>query len=86
MAVPATVVYFTFYDKFKSILNSKFATTNNQPIWIPMLAGGCGRIFAASLISPLEMIRTKMQSKKLSYFQMRTALNQMVHQEGLHAI
>jgi len=82
MAVPATVVYFTFYDKFKSVLNSQFATSTNQPIWIPMLAGGCGRVFAASLISPLEMIRTKMQSKKLSYFQMRTALNQMVQQEG----
>jgi len=68
MAVPATVVYFTFYDKLKSILNSKFATNNSQPLWIPMLSGGCGRIFAASLISPLEMIRTKMQSKKIKLF------------------
>ena len=82
MAVPATVVYFTFYDKLKMALNARFATANDQPLWIPMLAGGCGRIFAAGLISPLEMIRTKMQSKRLSYFQMRTAISQMVQQEG----
>lgn len=82
MAVPATVVYFTFYDKLKVTLNSRFAVAGEQPLWIPMVAGGCGRIFAAGLISPLEMIRTKMQSKRLSYFQMRTAINQMVQQEG----
>lgn len=83
MAVPATVVYFTFYDKLKIILTDKFATNNEIPIWIPMTAGGCGRVFAAGLISPLEMIRTKMQSKKLSYFEMKTAISQMVQQEGL---
>ena len=82
MAVPATVVYFTFYDKFKSILDARFVKNNDQPIWVPMVAGGCGRVFAAGLISPLEMIRTKMQSKKLSYLQMRVALKQMIEQEG----
>lgn len=50
MAVPATVVYFTFYERFKSILSSKFAVNKDTPIWIPMVSGGCGRIFAASLI------------------------------------
>lgn len=38
-----------------------------QPFWIPMLAGGTARIWAATLVSPLELIRTKMQSQKLSY-------------------
>lgn len=38
-----------------------------QPFWIPVLAGGTARIWAASLVSPLELIRTKMQSQKLSY-------------------
>lgn len=32
-----------------------------------MLAGGTARIWAAVLVSPLELIRTKMQSQKLSY-------------------
>lgn len=38
-----------------------------QPFWIPMLAGAVARIWAATLVSPLELIRTKMQSQKLSY-------------------
>lgn len=32
-----------------------------------MVAGGTARIWAATLVSPLELIRTKMQSQKLSY-------------------
>lgn len=32
-----------------------------------MLAGGTARIWAAVLVSPLELIRTKMQSQKLSH-------------------
>lgn len=38
-----------------------------QPFWIPMLAGGIARVWAATLVSPVEMIRTKMQSQKLNY-------------------
>lgn len=38
-----------------------------QPFWIPMLAGAMARVWAATLVSPLELIRTKMQSQKLSY-------------------
>lgn len=32
-----------------------------------MVAGATARIWAVSLVSPLELIRTKMQSQKLSY-------------------
>lgn len=38
-----------------------------QPFWIPMMAGAIARIWAATLVSPLELIRTKMQSQRLSY-------------------
>ena len=38
-----------------------------QPFWIPMMAGSIARIWAATLVSPLELIRTKMQSQRLSY-------------------
>lgn len=40
----------------------------NQPVWFTsLLAGGVARVWAVTLVSPLELIRTKMQSKKLSY-------------------
>lgn len=50
--------------------NSKFnkdKVHSEQPFWIPILAGGTARIFAATLVSPLELVRTKMQSQQLSY-------------------
>ena len=41
---------------------------SQQPYWISALvAGAVARTGAVTLVSPLELIRTKMQSKKLTY-------------------
>lgn len=57
-----------FKDKYNTSKEFKKKRTNmEQPFWIPILAGGTARIWAATLVSPLELIRTKMQSQKLSY-------------------
>lgn len=63
MAVPATVCYFTSYDNLNMYLRGKFGDS----IWISLLSGGTARFIVASLVSPIEMVRTKMQSEKLSY-------------------
>ena len=39
-------------------------------------------VWAATVISPLELIRTKMQSEKLTYRQVHTAIKDMLRQEG----
>ena len=39
-------------------------------------------VWAASVISPLELIRTKMQSEKLTYRQVHTAIKGMLRHEG----
>ncbi|RWS31094.1 solute carrier family 25 member 40-like protein, partial [Leptotrombidium deliense] len=85
MAVPATVVYFTIYDQLRVKLR-KFMHLNYQPVWLPMVAGASARVFAATLISPLEMIRTKMQSTKLSYLEVGAAVKAMVNVEGKLAL
>ncbi|RWS11838.1 solute carrier family 25 member 40-like protein [Dinothrombium tinctorium] len=85
MAIPATVVYFTTYDQLKDRLSSWFQLSN-QPFWLPIVAGSSSRLFAATLISPLEMIRTKMQSKKLSYFEVGQAVKTLVKIEGKLAL
>lgn len=36
-------------------------------MWIPLFAGATARTIAVTTFSPLELIRTKMQSKKLTY-------------------
>ena len=50
--------------------------------WKPLAAGAIARVWAATLISPVEMIRTKVQSEHLYYSQVFTATKQMVKSQG----
>ncbi|XP_012279734.1 solute carrier family 25 member 40 isoform X2 [Orussus abietinus] len=93
LAVPATIVYFVSYEQlrlhFKDSYNSKILKTKDnkdQPFWIPMLAGGIARIWAATLVSPLELIRTKMQSQRLSYAEIGVALKTVVKHSGISGL
>ncbi|KAL9003012.1 MAG: hypothetical protein Q9188_004093 [Gyalolechia gomerana] len=61
MAIPANVIYFTGYD----ILRYNKRSPVNQVIpdaYAPLLAGSVARVAAASVISPIEMFRTRMQA------------------------
>ncbi len=55
MAVPNNMVYFTGYEflKEKSLISNQFLN--------PLLCGGFARILAATTISPLELLRTRLQ-------------------------
>lgn len=81
MAIPATVVYFTVYDRLRADLWSWYGT-NKQPLWIPVFCGAAARCIAATAISPLEMVRTKMQSKRLSYWEVAAAIKHLMKLEG----
>lgn len=74
LAIPATVVYFTTYEQLRVFIKDKQIASKGesflgrQPLWISALAAGAiARTFAVTLVSPLELIRTKMQSKRLSH-------------------
>ncbi|XP_076684047.1 mitochondrial glutathione transporter SLC25A40 isoform X2 [Andrena cerasifolii] len=96
LAIPATIAYFVSYEQlrlhFKDAYNKKFmrdrinGPTPEQPFWIPMLAGAMARVWAASLVSPLELIRTKMQSQKLSYAEIMQALRTVVKYSGVSGL
>lgn len=81
MAIPATVIYFTLYDQIRESL-IKQTTHIEQPVWISLVAGAGARLFAATTISPLEMVRTKLQSERMSYNQIGNALNDLVKKNG----
>lgn len=84
MAVPSTVVYFTTYDhlKYRMGYRETDASTKN----IPILAGSVARVIATTVINPLELIRTKMQSEQLSYSQIGLAVSRTLKQDGLLGI
>ncbi|XP_052375100.1 probable mitochondrial glutathione transporter SLC25A39 isoform X2 [Oncorhynchus keta] len=79
MAVPATVIYFTCYDQLRDLLRYGMGFQGN---YIPLVAGGLARLGAVSVISPLELVRTKMQSRKLTYSELRVCIRSSVAQDG----
>ncbi|CAH1772905.1 unnamed protein product [Owenia fusiformis] len=84
MAVPATVIYFTTYDQLKYMIG--YSEHEKDTLWRVMLAGSLARIGAATAISPLELIRTKMQSQQLSYTQIGQAVKSTIGQTGLLSV
>lgn len=70
MAVPATIIYFVSYEQLRVLFSDKYTQITgvaDQPVVIPLVSGGLARLWAVTVVSPLELIRTKMQSKVLSY-------------------
>ncbi|XP_017565881.1 solute carrier family 25 member 39 isoform X3 [Pygocentrus nattereri] len=79
MAVPATVIYFTCYDQLRDFLRYGMGY---QGTHVPLIAGGLARLGAVTVISPLELVRTKMQSRQLSYSELRVCIRSAVAQNG----
>lgn len=73
LALPTTVIYFVAYEQFRVRLKDQYLKFNPNadrsriPFTIPLLAGSTARTLAVSIVSPLELVRTKMQSQRLSY-------------------
>ncbi|KAM4622667.1 mitochondrial glutathione transporter SLC25A39 [Discoglossus pictus] len=79
MAVPATIIYFTCYDQLRDFMWYGLGYHGNH---IPLLAGALARLGAVTVISPLELIRTKLQSRQLSYTELGVCLRLAVSQDG----
>jgi solute carrier family 25, member 39/40 len=58
MSIPGNVLYFGAYDYLKSQLDKHL----NAPHMSPFLSGSCARLVAATSVSPIELVRTQMQS------------------------
>lgn len=81
LALPATIIYFVTYEQLRSRLknlankdklhlkgNDLVKNPLHQPSWVPLIAGCTARTWSVITVSPLELIRTKMQSERLNYF------------------
>ncbi|KAM3614323.1 uncharacterized protein V6R79_012729 [Siganus canaliculatus] len=79
MAVPATVIYFTCYDQLCAMLRFRMGDHAQEA---PLLAGAIARVGSATVISPLELIRTKLQAEKQSYRELTDCIRSAVHTEG----
>ncbi|KAM4735942.1 mitochondrial glutathione transporter SLC25A40 [Anableps anableps] len=79
MAIPATVIYFTCYDQLCAVLRVRMGERAQEA---PLLAGAIARVGSATVISPLELIRTKLQSQKQSYRELTNCIRSAVQTEG----
>ncbi|CAG9858660.1 unnamed protein product [Phyllotreta striolata] len=90
LAIPATIAYFVIYEqlrvKFKDLYNADNQGPKLQPFWIPLISGGIARIISVTIVSPLELFRTKMQSQKLSYVELNEAYRSLIKQSGVRGL
>nr|CDJ87713.1 Mitochondrial substrate solute carrier and Small-subunit processome and Transcription factor E2F dimerisation partner (TDP) domain containing protein [Haemonchus contortus] len=91
MAVPATVFYYSLYDRLVTHFQYKLRCRRKlspekicPPDWMAaMFAGAMARTAAGTIVSPLEMIRTKMQSEQLNYRDIGQALRVTISTRGI---
>uniref|UniRef100_A0A1B6MC48 Solute carrier family 25 member 40 n=1 Tax=Graphocephala atropunctata TaxID=36148 RepID=A0A1B6MC48_9HEMI len=88
LSVPSTVLYYTTYEQLRIRLNDcyRYPDDNIQPIWVPLVSGLMARFCAATCVSPMELIRTKMQSQKMSYFDMHRVIQGLVQHHGYRGL
>jgi solute carrier family 25 protein 39/40 len=69
-------------DLHMDYLNINDPEKYDMPMMIPLVAGCTARCFAVTVVNPLELIRTKMQSQKMSYKEVGVAFKQMMERYG----
>ena len=61
MAIPANVLYFAAYEELNYQMRSTFLGS-----YSPLIAGSVARVVSATVVSPIELVRTQMQSANAS--------------------
>ncbi|OWK59664.1 Solute carrier family 25 member 40 [Lonchura striata] len=79
MAVPTTAVYFTCYDQLCEVLKNRPGKHDEH---IPVIAGSLSRFSTATVVSPLELIRTQLQYRRSSYKQLYRGISTKVAADG----
>lgn len=80
------MIYFTTYEQLKYTLVKSISQPEKYATLISLGSGGLARIIAVVTVSPLELVRTKMQSQKMAFTQVRSALAITIKAEGLSGL
>ena len=63
MAVPANIIYFTGYEWLRFNTKSPiYKVTKDE--YAPLVAGSVARVLAATAVSPIELLRTRLQASQ----------------------
>ena len=85
LAVPATVIYLSTYEFMKKAFSERAAGLGLRDAdkAVVLTAGALSRTWAVTVVSPLELVRTKMQSQKMPFSMVYEALSHTVRHEGI---
>ncbi|CAG9765147.1 unnamed protein product [Ceutorhynchus assimilis] len=89
LSIPATICYFVTYEQLRLKLKTRYNKNKSsteavkQPFWIPLVSGATARVVSVTLVNPLELVRTKMQSQRLSYLEIGEALKNLIRTDGV---
>jgi len=96
LALPTTVIYFTMYEQLKVKINrfrltrqakaGVVSSSSDPPRWVSLTSGGLARLLAVTIVSPLELVRTKMQAQKMPLSQVRQCLGDLVAAQGVRGL
>ncbi|NXA01062.1 S2540 protein, partial [Nesospiza acunhae] len=79
MTVPTTAIYFTCYDQLCEALKNRPGKHDEH---IAVIAGSLSRFGSATVVSPLELIKTQMQYRRSSYKQLYLRVSTKVAVDG----
>ncbi|XP_062519847.1 probable mitochondrial glutathione transporter SLC25A39 [Corticium candelabrum] len=88
IAVPGTVIYYTSYDQLKLAMGYKENYLGKDNVnWAPAVAGSLARIIAGSIVSPIELMRTKLQAQKdLNYAELTSVIKRSIRSDGIRPL
>jgi solute carrier family 25 protein 39/40 len=84
MAIPQVVLYFTTYEETKRLLG--YHEINNPNPFLPIISGGAARTLAVTVVNPIELIRTKIQSERIKYNQIAIAVKEAFREKGFKSL
>jgi solute carrier family 25 protein 39/40 len=83
LAAPTTVIYFTMYEQLKAKIVKSSSNPEKYATVISLSSGGLARMVAVGIVSPLELVRTKMQAQKMAFSEVKSAVAITFKAEGL---
>lgn len=85
MQVPGTVLYFTVYEAARDAVAARSPQSLQE--YSPLVAGGGARLITSTVVSPLELMRTRMQAEQALLRQgMLGGAVALVRREGVAAL
>ncbi|XP_045125296.1 solute carrier family 25 member 40-like isoform X2 [Portunus trituberculatus] len=87
VAVPNTVIYFTTYEQLRSLFHHVLLPEQSEPSsLIGGMAGGLARVWSVTVVSPFELVRTKMQAAQMTYRELAVVLRNQVSSSGVRSL